>query len=62
MTIPRTELLTSHEAASIIGIRYHAFRKRLDRQRLPMSPVAKVGGTWLWLRSDIDAYARLESR
>ena len=53
------ELMTSHDAADLLGIKYETFRKRFRRDRLPIAPVAKVGGQWLWLRPDVERYRRM---
>ncbi|GAA4090467.1 hypothetical protein BJ958_002786 [Nocardioides kongjuensis] len=54
------DLVTSCDAADLIGLRYQAFRKRMERDTLPFRPVTKLGGSWLWRRTDVEAYARLQ--
>lgn len=58
MNDPQIDLLTSYDAAELIGIKYHAFRKRQERGCLTIRPVAKLGGHWLWLRADVERYRR----
>lgn len=56
------DLMTSHDAADAIGIKYATFRQRMTRGKLPIEPVLKLGGNWLWNRADVMAYkARLEA-
>lgn len=58
MSNPQKDLLTSHDAADLIGIKFSTFRQRVNRGTLSMKPVAKLGGQWLWLRTDIEHYRR----
>lgn len=58
MTDPQNDLLTSHDASDLLGIKHDAFRQRMNRGVLPIRPVAKLGGHWLWLRSDVETYKR----
>lgn len=59
MNNPQTDLLTTHDAADMLGIKYATFHKRMTRGTLKFKPVANLGSQWLWSRADVEHYKNL---
>jgi excisionase family DNA binding protein len=52
-----SELLTAHEAASLLGISYDAFQKRVQRDKSELKPRMVVGRSYLWDSDDIEQWS-----
>ena len=54
------QLLTTKEAAAILGVHHHTLTKARSYRTEPMIPFVRVGGTVRYKPDDIEAY--IESR